>query len=92
LHELSHWSEPRLGFEQKDRDYAYFEWVAEMASCFLATELGVPQGEGLENHAAYLKSWLRSMKDDASFIFKASTAASKTADFLFSFRNAAIIV
>lgn len=85
LHELSHWSEPRLGYSQEGRDYAYFELVAEMASCFLATELGVPQGEGLENHAAYLKSWLRSMKDDASFIFKASTAASKTADFLLSF-------
>ena len=92
LHEFSHWSESRLGFDRKDRDYAYFELVAEMASCFLATELGVPQGEGLENHAAYLKSWLRSMKDDASFIFKASTAASKVSDFLLSFRAAAVVV
>ena len=61
------------------------ELVAEMASSFLATELGVPQAESLENHAAYLKSWLKEMKDDASFIFKASTQASKVADFLRSF-------
>lgn len=85
LHELSHWSEPRLGFDRKDRDYAFFELVAEISSCYLATELGVPQGEGLENHAAYLKSWLKAMKDDASFIFKASTQASKVSDFLLSF-------
>lgn len=85
LHELSHWSEPRLGFDSKNRDYAFYELVAEMSSCFLATELGVPQGEGLENHAAYIRSWLTSMKDDASFIFKASTKASKVSDYLLSF-------
>jgi len=56
-----------------------------MAACFLATELGVPQGEPLENHAAYLKSWLVSMKADTSFVFRAATQATKTADYLMSF-------
>ena len=85
LHELSHWSEPRLDFERPDRDYAFYELVAEMASCFVATDLGVPQGELLENHAAYLKSWLKAMKNDAAFIFKASTKANKVTDYLLSF-------
>ena len=40
------------------------ELIAEMAICFLATELGVPNTESLENHAAYLKNWLQAMKDD----------------------------
>jgi antirestriction protein ArdC len=56
-----------------------------MASCFLATELGVPNGEPLENHASYLKSWLASMKGDPNYIFKASRQASKVCDFLLSF-------
>lgn len=79
LHELAHWSEVRLGWEGS---YAMGELVAEMAGCFLASELGVPQGEDLANHAAYLKNWLDAMKGDASFIFKASTQASKVTDYL----------
>lgn len=90
LHELAHWSEPRLGWDHEQQGYAMGELVAEMASSFLATELGVAQGEGLGNHAAYLKSWLEAMKGDPSFIFKASTQASKVADFLLAFRPAPV--
>ena len=61
------------------------ELIAEMASCFLATELGVPNSEAIENHAAYVKNWLQAMKDDANYIFKASRQASKVCDFLLSF-------
>lgn len=82
FHELAHWSEVRFGWTGS---YAMNELVAEMASSFVSTELGVPQVEGVENHAAYLKSWLASMKDDTSFIFKASTQASKVADHLLEF-------
>jgi antirestriction protein ArdC len=85
LHELGHWSEVRLGWDHKEHGYAMGELVAEMASSFLATELGVPQGETLENHAAYLKSWLKDMKDDPAFTFRASTQASKVCDYLLAF-------
>ena len=61
------------------------ELIAELSSCFLATELGVPNTEDLENHAAYVKNWLKAMKDDSNFIFKASRQASKVCDFLLSF-------
>jgi antirestriction protein ArdC len=52
LHELCHWSEPRLGWDRKGEGYAMGELIAEMASCFTASEMGVPQGESLDNHAA----------------------------------------
>ena len=61
------------------------ELIAEMASCFLAAELNIPNGEPLDNHAAYLKSWLADMKDDPNYIFRASRQASKVCDFLLSF-------
>lgn len=83
LHELAHWSEVRVGW--KDQPYAMGELVAEIASAYLATELGVPNSEPLDNHAAYLKSWLSAMHDDSNFIFKASKQASKVCDFLLSF-------
>jgi antirestriction protein ArdC len=65
------------------------ELVAEMAASFLSTELGVPQGESFENHAAYLKTWLAKMNSDPSFIFRASNQASKVSDFLLSFAKVA---
>jgi antirestriction protein ArdC len=85
LHELGHWSEIRVGWDREKGGYPMGELIAEMASCFLATELGVPNGEPLENHAAYLKSWLSEMKNDPNYIFKASRQASKVCDFLLSF-------
>lgn len=84
FHEMAHWSEVRLG-EIKNRDYAACELVAEMTSCLLSAELGIPGGEGIGNHAAYLEHWLKAMRQDTSFVFKVSTQASKVVDFLLSF-------
>jgi antirestriction protein ArdC len=39
-------------------------------------------GETLENHVAYLGAWLKNMKDDPAYVFKASTQASRVADYL----------
>ncbi len=61
------------------------ELVAEMTACYIAAELNIPNGESVENHAAYLKSWLEGMRGDTGFIFKASSMAAKTTDFLLSF-------
>lgn len=84
LHELAHFSEPRLDWRHEEEGYAMGELVAELAASMLSAELTVPQGESLENHAAYLKHWMDSIRADSSFIFKASTQASKVADFLLS--------
>jgi antirestriction protein ArdC len=85
FHELAHWSEKRLGWEDS---YAMGELVAEMSACFVASELRIPQsGDFLEQHTAYLASWLTKLESDPKFIFRASTAASKASDFLLEFRN-----
>jgi len=85
LHELVHWSEKRLDWNRKENGYAMGELIAEMGSCFLATELGIPIAENLPNHASYLQNWLRAMQSDHKFIFQASSQASKAADFILSF-------
>ena len=61
------------------------ELAAEIASCYVAAELGIPQGEGLGNHAAYLRNWLEALKNDRNYIFKAARQASKVTDFLLGF-------
>tara|TARA_R110002111_G_scaffold100976_6_gene156496 strand:+ start:57654 stop:58541 length:888 start_codon:yes stop_codon:yes gene_type:complete len=85
FHELSHWSEKRLGWEDS---YAMNELVAEMSACFVATELRIPQSSDfLEQHTSYLANWLTNLESDPKFIFRASTQASKVSDFLLEFRN-----
>ena len=58
------------------------ELIAELGSVLLMAELGLPVTENLNNHAAYLRNWLKGMKDDPKFIFKASSQASKAVDWL----------
>lgn len=93
LHELSHWTDCRLKFDHVKAGYPMCELICEVASCFLAASLGIPQCENLDNHAAYLKHWLEAMKGDSSYIFRAAAQSSKITDYLLSFvREPAIIV
>ena len=75
----------RVGWDREKETYAMGELIAEISSCYLAAEVGIPNGEPLENHAAYLKSWLEAMHDDVNYIFKAVRQACKVCDFLLSF-------
>ena len=84
FHEVAHLAEVRLGWDHRKDGYAMGELVAEISACMVVTELGLPQGEDVENHAAYLKSWLGAMRADPGFIFRASTQASRVTDFLLS--------
>jgi antirestriction protein ArdC len=85
VHEIAHWSEVRTGWDHDKQGYALGELAAEIASCYVAAELGIPQGEGLGNHAAYLRSWLDALRNDRNFVFKAAKQASKVTDFLLGF-------
>lgn len=82
LHELCHWSEHRLNWAGS---YAEGELRAEIGGCFLSAALGLPSGEDLSNHTAYLQSWLKALENDPKFIFSAAAAASKAADYILSF-------
>ena len=90
-HELGHWTghSSRLnrdtlmcstGFSPKDECYAREELVAELTSLFLSAETGLPFDPS--QHAAYIKSWLKTLKKDKNEIFRAASAASKATDCL----------
>ena len=89
FHELTHWTEhpSRLNVDRTkpENSYAFCELVAELSSVFITGELGLPVEQTMGNHAAYLASWLKEMKGDTKFIFKAASQATKAADFLLSF-------
>lgn len=89
FHELTHWTEQesRLNWDRSkpENTFALGEMIAELGGCFLAAELGLPTVENLDNHAAYMKTWLHNMRDDPTFIFKAAAQAAKACDFVLSF-------
>lgn len=87
LHELTHWT----GHESRlDRDfsgrfgkhaYAMEELVAELGAAFLCSELSVSNAPR-PDHAAYLKSWLKVLKNDTRAIFTAASKANGAKQFL----------
>ena len=71
------------GSKVDERSYALGELVAEIGSCYVAEHIGVPVDNPTDDQsAAYLKSWLKALKNDPKFIFTASKWASKAADML----------
>lgn len=85
LHELTHWSgaKTRLNREMKGKfdseGYAFEELIAELGSAFLMADLGVV---GDVQHENYIASWLKALKNDKRYIFKAASAASKAHRYL----------
>ena len=89
-HELTHWTkhEKRLARDMGrskwgDEGYAREELVAELGSAFLCADLGITP-EVREDHAAYIASWLKQLKDDRRFIFSAASHAQRAVDYLHS--------
>jgi antirestriction protein ArdC len=87
-HECTHWTRhpKRLDrdFGRKrwgDEGYAMEELVAELGSAFLSADLDLTP-EPRDDHAAYIASWLKVLKDDKRAIFTAASHAQRAADFL----------
>ncbi len=64
-----------------DSNYAFEELIAEMGSAFLCAATGVSL-ETREDHAAYLASWIKGLKNDPKAIFKAASMAAKASNYL----------
>jgi antirestriction protein ArdC len=62
--------------------------VAEMTGAFVCAALSI---EPTVRHADYLGSWLEVLREDNRAIIRAASAASKAADYLLAFRDAALI-
>ena len=87
LHELGHWTGHRTRLNRQlansfgSEDYAKEELVAELAATFLCSDLGI-SAEPRPDHAQYLASWLKALKNDKRLIVRASSQAHKAVDFL----------
>jgi antirestriction protein ArdC len=88
IHELTHWTghESRLNRDLKNKfgteAYAFEELIAEIGAAMAMAHLGL-RGE-VTDHASYLASWLKVLKQDARHLMTAASAASKAFEFLTS--------
>jgi antirestriction protein ArdC len=57
------------------------ELVAEIGAAFLCADLGITP-ETRDDHAAYIASWLKVLKNDKRAIFNGASHAQKAADYL----------
>lgn len=89
LHELTHWTGPRLqrefGKRFGDAAYAAEELVAELGAAFLCAKLGI-EAEPRADHAKYLASWIKILKDDRKAFITAASKAAEASDYLLAFQ------
>jgi antirestriction protein ArdC len=93
-HEMTHWTrhpsrlDRDLGRKRfADAGYAMEELVAEIGAAFLCADLGITP-ETREDHAAYIASWLKVLKNDKRAIFTAASHAQKAIDHLHGYQPA----
>lgn len=90
LHEIGHWTghESRLnregiGAKFGSEAYAKEELRAELASVFLADETGIPLTDyHFQQHAAYIKSWAKELRENKHEIFAAARDAERIAEYV----------
>ena len=87
-HELTHWTKHPSRLDRQftgqrwgDEGYAMEELVAEMGAAFLCADLGLTP-EIRADHAAYIASWLKVLKNDKRAVFTAASHAQRAADHL----------
>lgn len=89
-HELTHWTSHKTRLDRSfpedhrygSEGYAFEELVAELGAAFVCADLGITP-DVRDDHAAYLASWLKVLKQDKRAIFSAAAHAQRAADFLF---------
>ena len=89
LHELSHSTGHPLRLNRPQAglfgtaQYAYEELVAEMCSCFMGFHLNTEPGAGhVDNHRAYVQSWIQSIREKPETLIKAIKDAQAAANYM----------
>ncbi len=72
-----------LSFLHCSAAYAMEELRAELASAFVAGEIGIPAD--IPHHANYIASWIKALRHDKREIFRAAADAQRIADMELSF-------
>ena len=72
--------EAKASFNRDEVEYAFEELVAELTACLWCSECGASPFRS--DHVSYLAYWLKALKSDASFFFKAAKLAGQALAFI----------
>jgi antirestriction protein ArdC len=87
-HETTHWTshtsrcDRQLGKRFGDEAYAMEELIAELGSAYTMAALELELTPRAD-HASYIQSWVRVLKNDKRAIFTAASQAQRAADYLY---------
>jgi putative DNA primase/helicase len=89
IHELAHWTGPRLKRDLTgrfgDRKHALEELVAELTACFTLPQFGM---NNEQNNARYLAAWISALKEKPQILTSVASEAAKVNAFLNAFSEA----
>lgn len=94
FHELSHATGHQSRLARKSilepsyfgsHEYSKEELVAEMAAAFLCGHSGIEQ-KTIDNSAAYISGWLKSLKNDKTLLIHAAAQAQKASDYILNIK------
>ena len=84
LHELVHWTGHASRLDRskaKSRHgYAFEELVAELGAYYASERLSCPNEA--ENHTSYLAGWVKELRNDPNYLWKAAALAEKASHYL----------
>ena len=80
-HEYTHATSHKSRCDRDMKSYAAEELVAEIGAAVLCGQLGI-SNEMRDDHVAYIKGWLKALRNDKNFIFSASSKAQKAVDWM----------
>lgn len=85
FHEMGHATMKPLKREAGGKfgsaSYAFEELVAELTAAFVCAACGI-DNDYVENHAAYIQSWMGHLKKAPELFYKAASKAQKAADYI----------
>ena len=84
-HEGIHATGAKHRLDRNKPSYAFEELVAELGAAMVCASLGVPLDK--LQHTSYIQSWLKQLKNDTSFVFKAAAEANKAVKYLTGTHN-----
>ena len=80
-HENVHATMHKSRCDRDMKSYAAEELVAEIGAAMLCEQLSI-SSEMRDDHVAYIKSWLKALRNDKQFIFTAASKAQEAVDWM----------
>ena len=74
----------KFSFSRSNEAYAKEELIAELTASFLCSHLGISNPSILSNQSAYIKEWLKDLKEDPAILLFGASQAEKASNLIIS--------